>query len=78
MVIKVQKVRKEKASTHSSGMHAVLSASFHWTCLYVGDPGDDGTDGNPGGDGRDGNPGPKGRQLNFPPKLSINSNRSRE
>ena len=36
--------------------------------LYIGNPGDDGTDGNPGDDGRDGNPGPKGRQLNLSTK----------
>ena len=70
----VQKVRKEKASTHSSRLHAVLSASFHRTCLYVGDPGDDGRDGSPGDDGspgingRDGRPGPKGKQLNLSTK----------
>ena len=50
----------------------MLSPSFHLTCLYVGDSGDDGTDGVPGEDGRDGvpgedgtdgSPGPKGKQL---------------
>ena len=46
-------------STHSSGMHVVLSPSFHRTCL--GDSGDDGTDGSPGDDGRDGVPGDDGR-----------------
>ena len=50
-------------------MHAVLSSSFHWTCLYKGDPGDDGTDGSPGINGRDGRPGPKGKQLNFSTKV---------
>ena len=37
--------------------------------IYVGDPGDDGTDGSPGINGRDGRPGPKGKQLNFSTKV---------
>ena len=45
-------------SKYSSGMHVVLSPSFHWTCL--GDPGKDGTDGVPGVDGTDGVPGDNG------------------
>ena len=61
----------------------MLSPSFHLTCLYVGDSGDDGTDGVPGEDGRDGvpgedgtdgSPGPKGRQLIWQ-RSSLKNNR---
>ena len=82
LVIQVQQVRKEKAFTHSNGMHVVPSPSFHRTCLgdpgnngspgddgRDGVPGDDGRDGVPGVDGRDGSPGPKGRQLNLSTKV---------
>ena len=46
-------------SKHSSGMHVVLSPSFHRICL--GDSGDDGTDGSPGNNGTDGSRGDDGR-----------------
>ena len=59
LVIQVQQVREEKASTHSNGMHVVPSPSFHRACL--GDPGNNGTDGSRGDDGRDGVPGDDGR-----------------